>query len=110
MAPYLESDLTRAFLAAADRVAVERPGVDVDIARELMGDAAQMLHNSLAIEYIDERDATAVIEALAADLVAEDPGAAVRARAAATAETPGDLHDAEAAASAYLTAAQVLRI
>jgi hydrogenase maturation factor len=110
VAPYSESELTDAFQAAADRVAASRPGVDLDIARELMGDAAQMLHNSLAIEFIDERDARAVIEALADDLVAEDPGAAVRARAAAVAQDPGALHDPEAAAAAYLTAAQVLRL
>lgn len=110
MAPYRESDLQSAFLAAADRVAAERAGIDPEIARELMAEAGQMLHNSLALEGIDERDAATVIGALAGALTAPDPGEAVRACASAADASPEGLHDAPAAAEAYLLAAQVLRI
>ena len=47
---------------------------------------------------------------LCIDLVAEDPGSAVRARSRATLKTPGDLHDSEAVAAAYLIAAAILQL
>jgi hypothetical protein len=98
------------FLAAADAVAGSRPGVDPELARELMQEAATMLHNGLAIDGLDDHDTGAAITALALDLVAEDPEAAVRARRQATLEDPGDLHDPEAVAGAYLVAAAILRL
>jgi len=98
------------FLAAADTVAKARPEVDVELARELLAEAAKMLHNGLALEGLDEHDTAVVVDALSADLVAVDPGAAVRARAEETLTTPGDLHDAEAAWAAYLTAAAILQL
>jgi hypothetical protein len=51
-----------------------------------------------------------VVAGLCADLVADDPGAAVRARAQLTLEAPADLHDAEGAWAAYLIAATILQL
>src|SRR3954449_2609429 len=96
------------FLAAAESAAQARPEVDLDIARELLAEAAAMLHNGLAPDGLDEHDAGAVIDALCIDLVARDPGAAVRARAESTLTSGGDVHDAEAAWAASLTAAAIL--
>lgn len=102
--------LAERFLAAADSVALARPEVDVDMAREVMLEAATMLHDGLALDGVDPRDFDAVVDAVARDLVAPDPGDALRASAAAALAEPGGLHDAEAASAAYLTAAQTLRI
>jgi len=98
------------FLAAAEAAAKARPEVDVELARELLAEAATMLHNGLALDGLDEHDTVIVVDALAADLVARDPGTAVRARAEATLTEPGALHDAEAAWAAYLTAASILQL
>ena len=98
------------FLAAAEAAAKARPEVDVELARELLAEAATMLHNGLALDGLDEHDTVIVVDALAADLVARDPGRAVRARAEATLTEPGGLHDAEAAWAAYLTAASILQL
>ena len=51
-----------------------------------------------------------VVAGLCEDLVAADPGAAVRARSRAVAEDPGDLHDPQGAAAAYLVAPAVLQL
>jgi hypothetical protein len=51
-----------------------------------------------------------VVAALCIDLVATDPGAAVRARAEATLEAAEDLHDPEGVSAAYLTAAAILQL
>ena len=80
------------------------------MAREVFLEVATMLHNGLALDDLDEHDAEAVVACLCVDLCAADPGAAVRARARVTSEEPGDLHDPEAAAAAYLTAAGILQI
>jgi hypothetical protein len=98
------------FLAAAETVAQARPEVDVELARELLGEAATLLHNGLALDGLDDHDTAAVVAALSRDLVARDPGVAVRARAEATLTQPGDLHDAEAAWAAYLNAAAILQL
>src|SRR4249919_3896628 len=90
------------FLATADAVAAARPEVDLEMAREVFLEAATLLHNGLALDGLDEHDASAVVAGLCVDLVAEDPGAAVRARSRATLEAPGDLHDPEAASAAFL--------
>ena len=110
MPPYDETALVESFRAAGEAVGRERPGVDAELAGEIMVEAAQMLHNSLALEGIDPRDALAVIAALSEDLVAADPGAAVRERAHQADLHPDGLHDPAAAAEAYLTVVQVLRI
>jgi hypothetical protein len=71
---------------------------------------ATMLDNGLALDGLDEHDARAVVAGLCTDLVAADPGAAVRARARATADSPGDLHDPEAASAAYQMAATIVQL
>ena len=81
------------FLATANAVARERPEVDREMAREVFQEAATLLDNGLALEGLDEHDASAVVAGLCVDLVAEDPGAAIRARSKATLETPCDMHD-----------------
>lgn len=105
--PSVPADILEPFLAAADAAASARPEVDADLARELMGEAAEVLHNSLALDHLDAHDRSVAIAALAADLTAADPGAALRARAAATDEDR-DLHDAEGVRGAYLVVVQVL--
>ena len=98
------------FLATAEAVAAERPEVDLEMAREVFQEAATQLHNGLALDGLDEHDASAVVAGLCVDLVAEDPGAAVRARARATLEAPKDLHDAEGVSAAYLIAAALFQL
>ncbi|MDT7783688.1 MAG: hypothetical protein QOF58_2107, partial [Pseudonocardiales bacterium] len=89
------------FMATAEAVAQARPEVDLEMAREVFHEAATLLHNGLVLDHLDEHDASAVVAGLCVDLVAEDPGAAVRARAQATLEVPGDLHDPEGVSAAY---------
>ena len=98
------------FLAAADAVARERREVDLALAREVFHEAATLLDNSLALDGLDEHDATAVVAGLCTDLVAEDPGAAIRARAQYVLETPSELHDADGVSAAYLVAAAVFQL
>jgi hypothetical protein len=98
------------FMAAAEQAARDRPHVDPEMIREIFTDAASMLHNSLALDGLDERDTDAVVAGLCEALVEADPGAAVRSKAIAAVETPGDLHDPEAAAAAYWNTVTVLRI
>jgi hypothetical protein len=98
------------FLATAEAVAQARPEVDPEAAREVFLEVATLLHNGLALDGLDEHDADAVVAGLCVDLVAADPGAAVRARSRATSEDPGDLHDPEGAAAAYLMAAAILQL
>jgi hypothetical protein len=99
-----------AFLATADAVARERPGVDPELAREVFREAATLLHDGLALDGLDAHDTRAVVAGLCADLGTGDPGAAVRARSRAAADDPGDLHDPEAVSAAYLLSAQVLQL
>src|SRR5947208_14361335 len=89
------------FLATAEAVAQARPEVDLELAREVFAEAATLLHNSLALDGLDEHDASAVVAGLCIDLVAEDPGAAVRARAKASLDT-GGYHDPETVSATYL--------
>jgi hypothetical protein len=98
------------FLAAAEAVARARPEVDLASAREVFHEAATLLHDGLALDGLDEHDTTAVVAGLCVDLVADDPGAAVRARSRATSDDPGDLHDPEGVAAAYLVAAGILQL
>ena len=97
-------------LATAEAVALARPEVDLEMAAEVFLEAATLLDNGLALDGLDEHDASAVVAGLCRDLVAEDPGAAVRARSQATLEAPGDLHDPEGASAAYLVAAAILQL
>ena len=97
-------------LVTAEAVAAARPEVDLEIAREVFQEAATLLHNGLVLDDLDDHDASAMVAGLCVDLVAEDPGAAVRARAQATLETPGDLHDPEGVSAAYLTTVALFRL
>jgi hypothetical protein len=98
------------FLATAEAVARARPEVNLETAREVFQEAATLLHNGLALDGLDEHDASAVVAGLCVDLVAEDPGAAIRERSQATSEIPGDLHDPEGVSAAYLTAAALFQL
>jgi hypothetical protein len=98
------------FLATAEAVAQERPDVDLEMAREVFTEVATLLYNGLALDDLDEHDAAAVVAGLCADLVANDPGAAVRARSRATLAEPADLHDPERVAAAYLFSASILQL
>lgn len=98
------------FLATAEAVARARPEVDLEIAREVFLEVATRLHNGLALDGLDEHDASAVVAGLCVDLVAEDPGAAVHARSRATLEAPGDLHEPDVVSGAYLVAARILQL
>ena len=97
-------------LAAAEAVARDRPEVDLEMAREVFLEAATLLDNGLALDGLDEHDASAVVAGLCVDLVSADPGAAVRARSRATLEAPGDLHDPEGVAASYLVSATILQL
>ena len=98
------------FLATAEAVARERPEVDPELAREIFQEAATLLHNGLALDGLDEHDAGAVVAGLCVDLVAADPGAAVRARSRAVLTDPGELHDPHAVSASYLVAASILQL
>ena len=98
------------FLETAEAVARARPEVDLEMAREVFQEAATLLDNSLALDGLDEDDARAVVAGLCVDLLAEDPGAAVRARSRATLATPGDLHDPRSVSAAYLIAATIFQL
>lgn len=98
------------FLATAEAVAQTRPEVDLEMAREVFHEAATLLYNGLALDGLDGHDASAVVAGLCVDLVAEDPGAAVRAHSQATLKSPGDLHDPEGVSAAYLTASAILQL
>jgi hypothetical protein len=98
------------FLATAETVAAARPEVDLEMAREVFLEVATVLYNGLALDGLDEHDTEAVVDALCIDLVAGDPGAAVRARAAATLLDPGDLHDPAAVSASYLISASIMQL
>ncbi len=106
-------------MATADAVAAERPEVDLEMSREVFLEAATLLHNGLALDGLDEHDTAAVVAGLCADLVAEDPGGAIRARSAAVLESASGsasesdsvhLHDAEAVSASYLICAATLQL
>jgi hypothetical protein len=98
------------FLATAEAFVQARPEVDPEMVREVFLEVATTLHNGLALDHLDEHDADAVVAGLCLDLVAEDPGAAIRARSQATLEAPGDTHDPEGVSAAYLITTGLLQI
>jgi hypothetical protein len=98
------------FLTTAEEVARNRPEVDLEMAREVFTEVATLLYNGLALDGLDEHDAAAVVDGLCLDLVAKDPGAAVRARSLTTTDDPADLHDPEGVAAAYLFSATILQL
>ena len=97
-------------LATAEAIAAARPEVDLEMAREVFQEAATLLHNGLVLDGLDDHDASAVVAGLCVDLVAEDPGAAVRARAQAALAAPGDVHDPEGVSAAYLTTVALFQL
>jgi hypothetical protein len=98
------------FLATAEAVIRDRPEVDPELTREVFLEAATLLDDGLALDGLDEHDASAVVAGLCVDLLAPDPGAAVRARSRAVLADPGELHDAESVARSYLIAAQIFQL
>lgn len=98
------------FLATAEAVGQARPEVDPELAREVFQEAATLLHNGLALDELDGHDADAVVAGLCIDLVAADPGAAVRARSRAVVDDPGHLHDPDAVSAAYLVSSAILQL
>jgi len=98
------------FLATAEAVAQARPEVDLEMAREVFLEAATLLDNGLALDGLDEHDASAVVAGLCIDLVAADPGAAIRARAQETLQAPGDLHDPDGVSVDYLIAVGLFQL
>lgn len=110
MASQLPAPLIDAFMETAEAVARARPEVDLATAREIFEEAATLLHNGLALDGLDDHDASAVVAGLCTDLVTEDPGAAVRAHARTASEDPLELHDPDAVAEAYLAAARILQL
>jgi hypothetical protein len=98
------------FLVTAEAVAKERPEVDPEMAREVFEEAATLLCNGLVLDDLDAHDAAAVVAGLCVDLVAEDPGAAIRERALTTLTAAGDLHDPKGAWAAYLDAAALFQL
>ena len=80
------------------------------MAREVFQEAATLLYNGLALDGLDDHDASAVVAGLCADLVTEDPGAAVRARSQAALEDPGDFHDPKGVSASYLVSAGILQL
>jgi hypothetical protein len=98
------------FLATAEAVALERPEVDPEIVREVFLEVATLLYNSLALDHLDEHDTDATVDALCVDLVAADPGAAIRARAERVLADPGEFHDGEGVAGALVFAAALMKL
>ena len=98
------------FLVTAEAVAEARPEVDAGMIREVFGEVATVLDNGLALDGLDDHDARVVVDALCVDLVAEDPSAAVRARAGSLAPATAGLHDPDGVRAAYLTAVQLLQL
>ena len=98
------------FMATAESVADARPEVDADMAREVFLEAATLLDNGLALDGLDEHDTAVVVAGLCEDLVADDPGAAVRDHIRAALERPRDHHDARGVAAAYELAERILQL
>jgi hypothetical protein len=98
------------FLATAEAVARARPEVDPEMAREVFEEAATLLYNGLALDGLDDHDASAVVGGLCADLVAGDPGTAVRSRTEAVLRDPGDHHDPRGVAAAYEISTRILQL
>lgn len=97
-------------LRAAETVARQRSDVDVDLAQEVFLEAATLLHNGLALDGLDAHDAHAVVAWLSADLVAGDPGEAIRDRSRDVHGSGEDLHDPESVARALLISAAILKL
>jgi hypothetical protein len=98
------------FMATADQVAADREDVDPSMAREVFAEVATLLYNGLARDGLDEHDTAAVVDGLCVDLIAKDPGAAIRARSKAVSEDRVELHDPQAVSRAYLICAGLMQL
>jgi hypothetical protein len=98
------------FRATAEQVVRDRPEVPPDMVREIFEDVATLLYGGLVLDHLDEHDKQATVDALCLDLLDADPGAAIRARASATVDAPGDLHDPAGVAAAYRTTLELFKI
>ncbi len=87
------------FLAAAEVAAAARPEVDPEMIREVFMEVVTMLHDGLVLDDLGARDTNAVVAALCEDLVTDDPGLAILARAVAVPSAGHD--DPEAVAWVY---------
>jgi hypothetical protein len=104
--PYLDQ-----FLATAEAAARGRPEeVDLELAREVFTEVATMLHDGLALDSLDEHDAQAVVDSLCEDLVAPDPGGAIRDRSLAVLADAGGLHEPDIVAETLLLVAALFKI
>jgi hypothetical protein len=104
--PYLDR-----FLAAAEAAAQARPHeVDPELAREVFVEVATLLHNGLVLDALDQHDSDAVVESLCEDLVAPDPGAAIRARSRSILADPGYLHEPQVVSGTYLLVAALFQL
>ena len=98
------------FLATAEAVARDRPEVDLEMAREVFLEVATLLDNGLVLDHLDDHDARAVVAGLCIDLVSEDPGAAIRARAQTVLAVADDVHDREGVSAAFLFSAALMQL
>jgi hypothetical protein len=98
------------FLVTAEQVVEERPEVDGETIRKIFREVATRLDDGLALDGLDEHDTEAAVTALCEELVASDPGAAIRARSTTVRDQPGDLHDPDAVSGALLVAASILQV
>lgn len=93
----------------AERVARGRPEVELEMAREIFLEVASLLHNGLVLDDLDAGDASAVVAGLCVDLIADEPGGAIRERSRRIQESPPeDLHDPATVAEVYLVTAALL--
>jgi hypothetical protein len=97
-------------LRVAEEIAEERADVDLELAREVFLEAATLLYNGLALDGLDAHDSHAVVAGLCVDLVAADPGDAIRSRSRHVLEHPGDLDDPESVSRSYLIAAGLMKL
>ena len=78
--------------------------------REIFDEAATTLHNGLALDHLDDHDATIVVSELCVALSDPDPTAALMTRFYAATEAPGDLHDPIGVALAYENVLGILQL
>ena len=98
------------FVTTGEQIIRDRPDADPEIVREIFLEVAGTLYNGLAFDGLDDHDTRAVVDGLCQDLVASDPGSAVRARAHAIPANPDGLHDPEAVSAGYLISAAMLQL
>jgi len=96
------------FLATAEAAAAARPDVDPELVREVFREVVTLLHDGLVLDDLDPHDANAVVAALCEDLVTDDPGAAIRARAEAVGDA--ELHDRTAVAWVYARCLSLMQL